>query len=145
MRVAVSARVDAAPEAIWATLREPRSLRRWWPRASRVEVDGPDAFTLVLMTKAGRPVRADYTVVARDERERWLRWRQELEGSPFERFLASAETVLSVDADGTVTLEAIESPRGVLATLGTALLRRGARRGRREALDALAELLRDGG
>lgn len=138
MRAVVARRIDAPLAEVRAALEDPRTLRHWWPRATRVELDGPDAFTLVLQTRAGRPVRADYAVKREAGR---LHWRQELAGSPFERFLRSAETVLGVDDDGTVTLEAIEAPRGVMATLGTPLLRRGARRRLGEALDGLAAWL----
>lgn len=138
MRAVAARRIDAPAADVRAALEDPRTLRHWWPRAARVERDGPDAFTLVLQTRAGRPVRADYTIEREGGR---LHWRQELAGSPFERFLRHAETVVGVADDGTVTLEAIESPRGVLATLGTPLLRRGARRRLGAALDGLAAWL----
>ena len=59
---------------------------------TRVEDVEEGAFTEVMATRKGRLVRADFDLVACDERERVLRWRQRLDGTPFARVLPSAQT-----------------------------------------------------
>ncbi len=61
--------------------RPPPCLPRWWPRVNRVEDVTADEFTEVLITGAGKYVRADFTLAVCDERERRLCWEQRLEGS----------------------------------------------------------------
>lgn len=58
------------------------------------------AFTEVLKTAKGKLVRADFTFIEVDESQRRLTWSQELEGSPFERLLASSETEVQLVAKG---------------------------------------------
>jgi carbon monoxide dehydrogenase subunit G len=135
--------VEAPPDAVWRVVSDPRHLPRWWPKVARVEgVDG-DAFTKVLRTSAGRPVRADFRIVA-VEPPRTRRWVQLVEGSPFERFLAAAEEAASVEPDGDgrarVTLEVRQRLRGV-SRLGGPLVRRATRRQLDEALDALERVV----
>jgi uncharacterized protein YndB with AHSA1/START domain len=84
--------IHASPEDLWDVVSDPHHLPRWWPRVSRVEAVEGYAFTEVLKTAKGKLVRADFTFVEVDESRRRLTWSQELEGSPFERLLASAET-----------------------------------------------------
>src|SRR3954447_20430413 len=123
--------LDAAPAAVWATVGDVTQLPRWWPKVTRVEGVRSDHFTEVLATDRGRSVRADFRVV--DVREgTLLRWAQEVEGTPFERILRSAQTTIHVEpADehrGThVVLEQRQRLRGV-AALGGFLVRRATRR-----------------
>lgn len=87
-----SGTIDAGADALWEVVSDPHHLPRWWPRVERVEgVDG-DAFTEVLRSDRGRIVRADFTIVERDEAALRLRFAQRIEGTPFERILASSET-----------------------------------------------------
>jgi uncharacterized protein YndB with AHSA1/START domain len=143
--VEVSRTLAAAQEDVWAVIADPHHLSRWWPRVTRVEgVDG-DRFTEVLTTAKGRSVRADFTIVEADPPRR-ARWRQELEGSPFARVLAEAETELrlapAADGAGTeVTLVARETAHGMSNRLGTFLMRRAARQRLSDALEGLARIV----
>ena len=141
----VQATIAAAPQDVWAVISDPHHLSRWWPRVSRVEAVSPTAFTEVLLTAKGRPVRADFTIVVADA-PRLARWRQELEGTPFARFLTEAETELRLEsADGgaatEVTLAVHERPYGFTTRLGALLMRRAARRRLQDALDGLARIV----
>jgi hypothetical protein len=115
-------------------------------------VDG-NAFTEVMRTRKGKVVRADFDVVAKDERARLLTWAQRIQGTPFARVLSSAETDVSLapTADATeVTIELRQaltgfSPRlGLLAGLspriGGGMVRRAAERTLDEALDGLERI-----
>jgi uncharacterized protein YndB with AHSA1/START domain len=134
--------VDAAPAVVWRTVADPRQLARWWPRVERVEGAGPGAFTEVLRSDKGALVRADFRVLQRAEPE-LVRWAQDVEGTPFERLLASSETTVRLAAaDGGATrVELVLSQRlrGV-ARFGGFLVRRAARRQLDEALDGLQRL-----
>lgn len=141
----VTATLAAAQADVWAVAADPHHLARWWPRVSRVEAVEGTAFTEVLMTAKGRPVRADFTIVESDP-PRLARWRQDLEGTPFARFLTVAETELRLaptpDGSGTeVTLAVRETPHGMLTRLGTVMMRRAARRRLQDALDGLARIV----
>ncbi len=141
----VSATVPAAQRDVWAIIADPQHLARWWPRVTRVEAVEGATFTEVLLTAKGRPVRADFTILESDA-PRLARWRQELEGTPFARFLTLAETELRLapapDGAGTrVTLSVRETPHGMLTRLGTFMMRRAARRRLQEALDGLARIV----
>ena len=110
-------------------------------RAALEAVDA-DRFTEVLGTDKGRSVRADFRVL--ESRAPEVRaWSQEVEGSPFERVVRSAETDVRLapdDAGGTrVTLTIRQRMRGVGA-LGGFLVRRATRKQADEALDGLARL-----
>jgi uncharacterized protein YndB with AHSA1/START domain len=153
MPTARRTRTIAAPaEELWETIRDPHHLPRWWPRVSRVEdVDG-DAFTELLATKGGKYVRADFQLVACDEREMRLRWEQQLQGSPFARLLREAVTEVSLhptSAAGApggagpatdVTIELSQKLRGFFARFGAHLVRRAATRTIDEALDGLQRI-----
>jgi hypothetical protein len=54
--------LDAPPDDVWRTVGDPRHLARWWPKVQRVEDADGEAFTEVLQTDRGRPVRADWTI-----------------------------------------------------------------------------------
>ena len=133
--------IAAAPERVWATVADPHHLPRWWPRVARVEgVDGRH-FTEVLRTERGKAVRADFRVLESRAPE-VRRWAQEVERSPFERILQSAETEVRLhpEGDGTrVTLTLRQRLRGV-ATFGAFMVRGATRRQLDEALTALEGL-----
>lgn len=143
-------RTVAAPrEAVWELIDEPESLPRWWPTVTRVEDASPSAWTAVLGSPKGKAVRADYSLVERSVPER-LRWRHEVDESPFERVLSSSvyELALEQREDGStdVRLSAELRLRG-FARLGGMLVVRATRRQLDEALDGLARTLvpEDGG
>jgi hypothetical protein len=100
-----------------------------------------DAFTQVHLTKKGRPVRIDFSVIASDAPWRQL-WQQEVAGTPFERVLGESvvEIVLEPENGNTrVTIEQRQQLRGYSRT-GTFLLARATRRRLDEALDGLEQL-----
>jgi uncharacterized protein YndB with AHSA1/START domain len=147
-------RTIAAPvEQLWDLVCDPHHLPRWWPRVTRVEgVDG-EAFTEVMRTRKGKVVRADFDVVAKDERARLLTWAQRVQGTPFARVLSAAETDVSLAPAEDATEVTIElrqtlagfSPRlGLLAGLspriGGRMVRRAAERTLEEALDGLERI-----
>ena len=106
--------------------------------ATAIEAEPSGDGTKVFMTQRGRPVRADYELVE-SERGRRMRWRQEVEDSPFERVLDESVTEVRVAPAGPgteVTLELRQNLRG-MARLGPFLVRRGARRLLDEALEGL--------
>lgn len=154
MPTARRSRTIAAPvEQLWELVCDPHHLPRWWPRVTRVEGVEAEAFTEVMRTRKGKLVRADFDVVARDERTRLLTWAQRVQDTPFARVLSSAETDvrLAPAANATeVTLELRQalagfSPRlGLLAGLspriGTRMVRRAAERTLDEALDGLERI-----
>jgi len=136
-------RTIAAPvDGLWRIVSDPWHLPRWWPAVERVEEASPEAWTKVLKTPRGKTVRADFTRVE-SEPPRRLRWRQEVESSPFERILSRAETEVALEPAGAaqtvVSLTTAQRLRG-LALLGTPMVRRATRRLLDEALDALDEI-----
>jgi uncharacterized protein YndB with AHSA1/START domain len=137
--------VPAAPAEVWRIVSDPTRLAAWWPGVSRVEEATREAWTTVLVSPTGKSVRADYTLVEAEEPER-VRWRHEVEESPFERLLteSTTEVALAPDAGGgtvvTVTLD--QRPRG-WARFSPFQLRAAARRQAESALEGLAELLGD--
>ncbi len=132
----------AAPNEIWDLIADPDHLPRWWPGVARVEGVAPGRFTEVLMTKRGRPVRADFRIVQAD-RPYGLAWMQEVEGTPFQRVLSESiiSIALSLGADGTtVTIEQRQKLRGYSRT-GGFLLRRATGSKLDEALDGIERIL----
>jgi uncharacterized protein YndB with AHSA1/START domain len=106
--------VPATPEEVWGLVSDPARLPQWWPGVTRVEEATEDAWTIVLASPKGKAVRVDYSRIE-TEPERRLKWRQEIEESPFERILASSttEVALAPEADGTrVTVSLDQRPRG---------------------------------
>jgi uncharacterized protein YndB with AHSA1/START domain len=141
--------IAAPPERVWAVVSDPHHLPRWWPRAVRVEDVREDSgqamkWTTVLGTESGTRVRADYSRID-PEREHSFAWTQDLEGTPFERILRSAEVVIRVEPEGEgsrVTVDSSERLRG-LSRLGSPLMRAAARRRVDEALENLDRVVGD--
>jgi uncharacterized protein YndB with AHSA1/START domain len=135
----------AAPAEVWRIVSDPMRLAAWWPGVSRVEEASREAWTTVLVSKTGKSVRADYSLVEAEEPARVM-WRHEVEASPFERLLRESTTEIALAADaggGTrVTLTLEQRPRG-WARFSPFQLRAAARRQAELALDGLAELLGD--
>ncbi|MEJ7750759.1 MAG: SRPBCC family protein [Thermoleophilaceae bacterium] len=95
--VSRSRTVPASPERLWTVVADPQQLAKWWPNVERVEDASRDAWTAVLTSpKGGRALRADYTLVDSDHPHR-LRWRHEVEESPFERIFSSAVTEVELE------------------------------------------------
>jgi uncharacterized protein YndB with AHSA1/START domain len=138
-------RTIAAPAGeVWELVSDPHHLPRWWPRVARVEGVERDAFTEVLASPRGRMVRADFHVLAADERALVLRWDQQVEGTPFARVLAAAETELRLRPNGKatdVTIELRQALRGLFPRLGASRVRRAARATLEEALDGLERIV----
>ena len=92
---------------------DPERLTDWWPRVQRVEDASRKAWTTVMVTPKGRTLRADFTLLEADH-PRLLRWRQEVEESPFERILEGAVTELELkpagDGETDVRLDAAPEP-----------------------------------
>jgi uncharacterized protein YndB with AHSA1/START domain len=129
--------LPAAPEAVWAVVRDPRALPRWWPRTERVENVRGDAWTTVLRSQRGRVVRADWRLDGQDKLVRRT-WSQRVEGTPFAKVLEGrrVEARLEPHSGGTrVVLEMELRPR---RRAGGLLLRGGARRELEAALSGLA-------
>jgi uncharacterized protein YndB with AHSA1/START domain len=129
--------VAAPPEAVWALLRDPRALPRWWPRTERVESVRADGWTTVLRSPRGRVVRADWRLDGQEKAARRA-WSQGLEGTPFAKVLHErrVEARLEPAGDGTRVVLALEVRPKRLA--GRLLLRGPLRRELGEALAGLA-------
>ncbi len=147
-KVSRSRSLPVPPAAAWRLLADPHNLPRWWAETVRVEsVEGePGArgsrFTQVFQTQKGSPVRADWrtTESTRDQR---LVWEQQIEGTPFEKFLRGSELEvrLAPDGDGTkVTLEGRRHLRG-MSRLGAPMMSRATKRSLDEALDGIERAL----
>lgn len=139
--------IAAPPRRVWDLISDPYGFARWWPRAIRVEDvvgHGERArWTLVLQTEKGRPVRLDYRATAATD-ERRFAWRQEIEGTPFERILRSAELELLIEPAGaeatTVELIASDRLRG-MSRLGKPMMKSAGRQRLDAALDGLERAL----
>jgi uncharacterized protein YndB with AHSA1/START domain len=128
------------PQEVWALVGDPHHLPRWWPRVSRVEGVEEAAFTTVLSGRAGRSVRADFRIETAEESEGVLRWAQQIDGTPFARLLAAAQTEIKVKPNGAatdVTIELRQSLRGVFPRVGGRRIRRAAALTIEEALNGL--------
>jgi uncharacterized protein YndB with AHSA1/START domain len=136
-----SRRLPASQQELWELISDPHHLPRWWPGVERVEGVQQDRFTQVFRTKRGRPVRADFRVLA--SQPPWLcSWEQELPGTPFARVLS--ESVIEVhlepsEAGSEVTIAQRQKLRGYSRT-GGLLLRRATGAKLDEALDGLARI-----
>ena len=136
--------LPATREELWAIVGDAHHLPRWWPRVTRVEGVAGDAFTQVLTTRTGVPVRADYRVVE-SAAPAVRRWEQQVVNTPFERILASSSVEIRLEPAGeagtVVALALAQRMRGVGA-LGGVMVRRAARTQLDGALDGLAALVR---
>ena len=133
-----SRRIAAAPEDIWRVISDPHTLPRWWPNLLRVEDVMSEAWTTVLTSEKGKPVRADWSLADVEPLSR-LAWRQELDETPFERFFSRSEvsiTLVGVDGATNVSITATERLRG-LARLGAVMVRRASRKRLDGALEGL--------
>ena len=131
--------VPAAPEEVWRVVGDPYHLPRWWPRVARVEAVAGGRFTEVLQgTRSGRSVRADFRIEEK-RRGELLRFSQEVAGSPFERVLKEAETLIAIaptEGGTRVAITLRQRMRG-MSRLGGFLVRRASRKVLDEALDGL--------
>ena len=132
----------APPREVWAIAADTRHLPRWWPRVTRVENVEDAAFTQVLTTSKGVPVRADFRVVE-SAAPSVRRWEQQLRNTPFERILAASVVELRLEPAGEaatrVALTLDQRLHG-LGRLGGFMVRSAARRQLDEALDGLEAL-----
>jgi uncharacterized protein YndB with AHSA1/START domain len=143
-----SRRIPASAQELWEVVSDPHHLPRWWPRVSSVEDVEGGAFTEVMRTAKGKIVRADFNVLAADPATRSVTWRQRIEGTPFARVLAAAETELRLaeagDAPGTVatdvTIEMRQTLTGFFPRFGGWMVRRAARDTIEGALDGLERI-----
>jgi uncharacterized protein YndB with AHSA1/START domain len=133
----------ATPEEVWAIVGDAYHLPRWWPRVTRVEGVDDDAFTQVLTTAMGVPVRAEFQVVE-SAAPRVRRWAQQLANTPFERVLARSEVEVRLEREGDaatrVAMSLVQRLRGI-ALLGSFLVRRAGWRQLDAALDGLEALV----
>jgi uncharacterized protein YndB with AHSA1/START domain len=135
-------------DEVWRLLADPHNLPRWFPDTVRVEsVAGAPGtrrgrFTQVLETRDGKPVRADFRCVESTRPSR-LVWEQRIEGTPFDRFLRSAELEMRIEArpgGSAVSIEGRRQLRG-LSRLGAPMMSRATRRTLDAALDGIEQAL----
>jgi len=136
--------IAASAEQLWEVVADPHHLPRWWPGVERVEEASAEAWTEVFRSRRGRAVRADFTLVEAEPPTR-LRWRQEVEATPFERFVAEAVTELRLEparkgAGTRVELSMKQKLRG-WARLGGCLFRGASRQRLDEALTNLDTIM----
>ena len=144
--------LSATPDEIWAIVADAYHLPRWWPRVTRVEGVEGVAFTQVLTTAKGVPVRADFRVVE-SAAPAVRRWEQQLVNTPFERILTECAVEIRLDrasegegeGEGTtrVAITLAQRLRG-LGLLGGFMVRSAARKQVDGALDGLEALVRPG-
>ena len=136
--------LSATPEELWAIVGDAYHLPRWWPRVTRVEGVEGDAFTQVLTTPKGVPVRADFHVVE-SAPPAVRRWEQQLVNTPFERILAASSVEIRLERTGDaatrVAITLAQRMRG-LGLLGGVMVRTAGGRQLDRALDALEALVR---
>jgi uncharacterized protein YndB with AHSA1/START domain len=139
--MSVNRTISAPPERVWRILSDPHHLPRWWPRVSRVEGAESGSWTHLLYTKKGRGIRADFVRTAAEQPVRYA-WAQQLDGTPFARFLVSAEWEVRLTPAGPtgketdVTLELRQKLQG-WSRFAPFLFRRAGRRQLAEALEGL--------
>jgi uncharacterized protein YndB with AHSA1/START domain len=135
--------LSATPEELWAIVGDAYHLPRWWPRVTRVEGVEGEAFTQVLTTAKGVPVRADFQVVE-SAAPAVRRWEQQLVNTPFERILTASSVEIRLeragDAATRVAITLAQRLRG-LGLLGGVMVRSAGRRQLDGALDGLEALV----
>jgi uncharacterized protein YndB with AHSA1/START domain len=117
--------IAASVQELWEVVGDPHHLPRWWPRVNRMEAVKDDEFTEVLMSAKGKIVRADFRLLDVSGPHRIV-WAQQVENTPFERVLKSAETEIGLSAlDGgsqgpatEVTIELRQELQGVVPSSG---------------------------
>lgn len=148
-RISASRDIPATAEEIWRLIADPHNLPRWWPETVRVEgVEGdPGAkrgrFTQVMTTSKGASVRADFRCTEATRNERLL-WEQQIDGTPFEKFLTSAALELLVEnRDGGESRMTIVGHRKLkgLSRLGSPMMSGATKRILEEALAGLETAL----
>lgn len=139
----LSRTLAVAQKELWEVISDPHHIPRWWPGVERVEGVEGDHFTKVFKTKAGRAIRADFTVI--DSRPPWLlAWEQQIPGTPFERVLNALVIELRLEpADGgaatQVTIAEMQKLRGYSRT-GGFMMSRSTRARLKRALDGLEQI-----
>jgi len=141
--------IDAPRAKVWRLIADPHNLPRWWSDTLRVEsVEGKpgarrSSFTQVFETQKGTPVRADYRCIDSTE-ERRLVWEQQIDGTPFEKFLRGAQVEFLLEPGGegatTITMIGRRSLRG-LSRLGAPMMSRATKRALDDALDGMEDAL----
>lgn len=146
-RVSRRRRLAAQPGEIWSLVSDPYHLPRWWPRTQRVENvsggRGPKGrtWTQVLETRDGRAIRADYRCTAAATAKHYA-YEQLIAGTPFEGFLQSARTEITIEPDeqgAAVSLASEQRLKGV-SRLGGLMMRRATARTLSEALRGLERI-----
>ncbi|HTU14040.1 MAG TPA: SRPBCC family protein [Solirubrobacterales bacterium] len=130
--------LPAAPDRVYDVISDPRRLKEWWPRVTRVEdVDGKAGtartrWTSVMAADSGRKLRMDYRCTAATRPERYM-WEHELEGTPFEDHMVSQTTEIRLKPSGEqteISLTAKHTLRGSARIAGFMM-----RKTQREMLD----------
>jgi len=137
--------VPASPERLWSVVADPEQLPEWWPNVERVEDASREAWTAVLASPTGgRALRADYTLVDSDHPHR-LRWRHEVEESPFERIFSSSVTEVELEPEDGETLVRLTAHLGLrgFSRFGGLQVSRATRRQFDGALQNLSRMAED--
>jgi len=135
--------IPAPLEEVWQIVSDPYHLPRWWPTVQRVEDVSDEAWTTVATSSRGRAVRFDWSRVYTQAPERVV-WRQELDQTPFERFMRESITGVILEPAGHATaveLRIVRRLRG-LARFGGIQMRRAARKELDGALAGLESVFR---
>ncbi len=142
--------LPADADRVYDVVSDPRRLKDWWPRVSRVEnVDGKPGtartqWTNVLAADSGRKLRMDYRCIGATRPERYV-WEHELSGTPFEEHLQNqtTEIQLSPGEGGTeITLTASHTLRGS-ARLAGFMMKKTQKQMLDQALAALATVFEE--
>lgn len=130
-----------APQQLWRTVSDPKTLPQWWPGVERVEGVKSQGFTQVLRSERGAVVRADYLRTESVEPELVV-WTQQLDGTPFASVFAARAVRITLAPAGAgdtqLTLTVEQTLRG--AARYAPLNKGGVRRQLTAALDALTAL-----
>ena len=140
--------IAADQQAVWQMISDPYHLPRWWPRVTRVEDvherrrGSGSQWTLVLETKSGKDVRADYRCLYSRDGSAYA-WEQEIEDSPFAKVLKSSVTRFELKESGAGTRVSIEQEQRLrgMSKLGGFMLRRAMTDQLDGALDRLDQVL----